>query len=136
VRGARGGLVQNVALARAGRVLTQEEGGWPFSLYTILFDFKALSAESIILLLPPPTCKAYTIALLLHDHCAIYARPPTPPLYGIHHTILVMAMSCKGQVALEGVYRYRHTLCEYMHAYRCLSLSISRSIRISVYIHI
>jgi len=40
--------------------------------------FKALLWESIILLLPPPTCKAYPIATLLHDHCAIYAPPSTP----------------------------------------------------------
>jgi len=35
--------------------------------------------ESVILRLPPPTCKAYPIALLLHDHCAIYPPPPTDP---------------------------------------------------------
>jgi len=46
---------------------------------------------------PPPTYKAYPIAILLHDHCAIYALPPIPPLYVVHHTILVMAISCKGQ---------------------------------------
>jgi len=47
--------------------------------------------------MPPPTCKAYPIALLLRDHCAIYARLPTSPFYAIHHTILVMAISCRGQ---------------------------------------
>jgi len=74
--------------------------GWcGVSLYKILFHFKALLWESIIVLPPPhPTCKAYPAAILLHDHCAIYAPPPTPPLYAIHHTILVMAISCKGQV--------------------------------------
>jgi len=54
---------------------TQGQG----SLYKILFRFKALLGESIILLLPPPTCKAYAIAILLHDHWAIYALLPTPP---------------------------------------------------------
>jgi len=29
---------------------------------------------------PPPTCEAYPIAILLHDHCEIYA-PPTDPLF-------------------------------------------------------
>jgi len=48
---------------------------------------------------PPSTCKAYPIAILLHDHCAIYALPPTPLSYAIHHTILGMAISCKGQGA-------------------------------------
>ena len=45
----------------------------------------------------PLTCKDYPIAILLHDFCAIYARPPTPLCYATHHTILVMAISCKGQ---------------------------------------
>ena len=48
------------------------------SLYKIVFHFKALLWESIILLLPPPTCKAYPVARLLHDRCAVHARPPTP----------------------------------------------------------
>jgi len=56
---------------------------------------------------PPPTYKASPIAIRLHIHCAIYAlrniRPPPPPpsLYAIHHTILDMAISCKGQVREE-----------------------------------
>jgi len=66
------------------------------SLCKILFRLKALLWESIALY-SPPTCKAYAIAILLHAHCAIYAHPPTPDCYAIHHTILVMAMSCKGQ---------------------------------------
>ena len=71
---------------------------YPLILYKILFHFKALSSESIILLLPHSTCKAYPIALLLHDHWAIYAPITTPPPPLCHtHTILVMAISCKGQ---------------------------------------
>jgi len=50
------------------------------SLYKILFRCKALLGESIILLVPPPNCKAYPIAILLHDHWAIYALLPTPSL--------------------------------------------------------
>ena len=53
--------------------------------------------ESILLSLPPPTCIALTIAMLLHVHCALYDAPPTPLVYAIHHTILGMAISCKGQ---------------------------------------
>ena len=60
-----------------------------FSLYKILFHFETLLWESIIFLLPPPlTCKAHPIAIRLHDHCAIYAPPPTTPLcmpYTIHY---------------------------------------------------
>jgi len=61
--------------------------------------------ESIILSLPPSTCTARTIAILLHVYCAIYDAPPTPLVYAIHHTILVIAISCKGQLATQ-----RHAL--------------------------
>jgi len=62
--------------------------------------------QSSFYCLPPPAkptllqyycSKAYPIAILLHDHCAIYVLPPTPPFYAIHHTILAMAISCEGQ---------------------------------------
>jgi len=46
---------------------------------------------------PAPTCNAYPIAILLDAHCAIHAPPPTLRAYAMHHTILVMAISCKGQ---------------------------------------
>jgi len=47
----------------------------------------------------PPACIARTVAIVLHDYCAMYdAPPPNPLLYAIDHTILVMAISCKGQV--------------------------------------
>jgi len=39
-----------------------------------------------------------TIARLLRK---IRRPPPTPFVYAIHHTILVMAISCKGQAASE-----------------------------------
>ena len=63
-------------------------------LHKILFYFKAFVHESIILSLPPPTRIVRTIAILLHVDCAIYDAPTTPLLYGIHPTILVMAISC------------------------------------------
>jgi len=53
--------------------------------------------EFIILVMLPPTCKAYPVAILLHDYCAIYESPSTPVLNAIHHTILAMPISCKGQ---------------------------------------
>jgi len=46
----------------------------------------------------PPTCNAYPIAIILQDLCTIYAPPPTPPLYAIHHTILGMVILCNGQL--------------------------------------
>jgi len=68
------------------------------SLYKILFHVKALLWERIILSLPPPTCKAYPIAILLNDYCAIYNPPTTPLVYAIPHTILAIAISCKGHL--------------------------------------
>ena len=67
------------------------------SLYRILFHVKALLWESIVLSLPSPSCKAYPIAILLHDQCAICNPPTAPLLYAIHHTILAIVISCKGQ---------------------------------------
>jgi len=67
-------------------------------LYKIFVHFKAFVHESVILVSPPPTCNAHTIAVLLHDLCAIYDRPSTPLLNAIHHSILATAISCKGQL--------------------------------------
>ena len=44
----------------------------------------------------PPICKAHTVAIVMHDHCARYAPLPILPVYVIHHTILVMAILCEG----------------------------------------
>jgi len=45
----------------------------------------------------PPICIAHTTAILLHDVCAMQELFPTLPLYAIHHTLLVMTISCKCQ---------------------------------------
>jgi len=69
-----------------------------------------LHCESLsFLCCPPQTCNAYPVAILLHAHCAMYAPPPTLPVYAIHHTILVMAISCKGQSLLQCTPRSYHT---------------------------
>jgi len=64
------------------------------SPYNIVFHFKPLLRESIILLLPSPLAKP----TLLQYYCARpfrNIRPRTdPPLYAVHHTILAMAISC------------------------------------------
>jgi len=51
-----------------------ETRGWRVGLKLLLW-------ESIILALPPPTCKAYTFAIPLHDHCAKYDTLPRPSVY-------------------------------------------------------
>jgi len=66
-------------------------------LYKILLYCKAFVSESSSSLYCPSICNAHTIAILLHDYCAVYALPPTLPSYAIHHTILVAAISWKGQ---------------------------------------
>ena len=43
--------------------------------------------------------------MLLHVYCARYDAPPTPPVYAIHYTILVMTISYTGQpMAQTGSY--------------------------------
>ena len=103
-----------------------------FSLYKLWFHFKSVLGESIILLLPPPTYKAYPIAILVHDHCAIYAPPPIPPSYTMHHTKLVMAISCKGQDAVDK--RVAHVALVLMYMYVCMYVCMY--IYISIYISI
>ena len=68
-------------------------------LYTIFVHFNAVVNEPSILY--PPTCNAHTVAIVVQDYCARYAPPPTLILYAIHHTILVMAILCKGQKAYQ-----------------------------------
>jgi len=63
----------------------------------IFVHFKAFVHESVILVLPPPTCNAHTTAVLLQYYCALYDPPPTPLSYAIHHAILALTISCKGQ---------------------------------------
>ena len=82
--------------------------GVQIRLNKISFYFKALLCESIIRLLPPPTCIALTIAILLHVHCALYDAPPIPLVYAIHHTILGLAMSCKGQLTARMSYTIQY----------------------------
>ena len=62
---------------------------------------RGLCARINDLVSAPPTRIAHTIALRLHDYCAIYGPPPPPLVHAIHHTILVMAISCKGQLIVE-----------------------------------
>jgi len=104
-RGRWGGLILRNAcaivlrlgrLCRSGRDTRMIDSH--IGLYTILFYFKDFVHESIILLLPPPTCTARTIAILVHVYCAMYDAPPTPLWYAINPTILVMTISCKGQL--------------------------------------
>ena len=68
--------------------------------------------------MPPPSCKAYPIAILLHDYCAIYNPPTNPLVYAIHHTILTIAISCKGQISVN--------IYIYIYIYICIYICIDR----------
>ena len=72
-----------------------------FGLYKIFFYLFVFVQKSIILAFTPPIRITHTTAILLRDSCAIYDLPPTLPLYAIHHTILVMTISCKGYFDVE-----------------------------------
>ena len=87
-----------VGVGVAGWGAVAEGSASTIGLYKIFVHFKAFLHESIITFIPPPTCNAHTIAILLHDYCAIYKPLPTSRLHAMHHTLLVMAISCKGQI--------------------------------------
>ena len=53
--------------------------------------------KSIVLSFFQRACIAHTVAILLHGYWAIYDPPSTSLWYAIHHTILVITISCKGQ---------------------------------------
>ena len=104
-----------------------------------MFSFKVLLWESIIFASPLPTCKAYPIAILLHDHWAIYALLPTPLLYAVKHTIVVMAISCKGQaLTLRGArlpeVKLAHDQYRGYPVYTCIHIYIYMSMYICIYI--
>jgi len=63
--------------------------------------------ESIILVLPSPTGIAHNSAVILHVYGATYDPPRSPLAYAMHHTILAMAISCKGEHSLRLVHSAR-----------------------------
>ena len=81
----------HICRRRSLRALTR----WPSQDIRSLKSFIALVHHSGV---APSICIAHTIATLLHDECAIYDPHPTPLVYAIHHTILAVEISCKGQL--------------------------------------
>jgi len=51
----------------------------------------------------PPTCIAHTVAILLQYYRATFHPLPTPRFHVMHHRILCIAISCKGQHQSEVV---------------------------------
>jgi len=62
------------------------------------FTLRLLCTNQSSLNFPRPSA----LRTLLHSYRTTFAQyknpPPTLPLYAIHHTLLVMTISCKGQV--------------------------------------
>jgi len=82
-------------------------GALQVGLYKIFVYFELFVHESNLLSFLAPPCIPHTVAILLHNDCAVYDPPSTSIMYAIQHTILVITISCKGQVAgLVGVSRY------------------------------
>jgi len=48
-------------------------------LYKIFFYFESFVHESNLRSFLLPTCIAHTVAIRLHDYCAVYDPPPRPP---------------------------------------------------------
>ena len=74
----------------------------PVGLHKKFVRFEAVVHGPIMRFLPPTTCIADTTAMLFYGYCAIIDSFPAPPLLShtaIHHTILVITISCEGQSA-------------------------------------
>jgi len=102
VRRPAGGLLGRYALKRrrhnAATAIEPELGEdrhttWPSPDILSRLGFCARINHPFI---APPACIAHTVTLLLQNHCAIFDPSPTPRFYAIHHTILCIAISCKG----------------------------------------
>jgi len=74
---------------------------WPLQDIRLLRSCRALLNHPFI---PPPTCIAHPGAILLHNYWTVCDFPSDHPLYGIHHTILVLTILCRGQLATPLAY--------------------------------
>jgi len=73
-------------------------GGHPLvGRYKIFVQSNELSCTRQSSFYCPSICIAHILAIRLHYYCAIYDPHLTPLVYAIHHTILAVAISCKGQ---------------------------------------
>jgi len=72
---------------------------WPFTRYCFTSRLLCTNQPPVHPPPPPPACIAHPCTILLHDHCEVYVSPSNSRLYAIDHTMLVMTVSCKGQMA-------------------------------------
>ena len=95
-------------LRRDAKCLVGVEGHLRLGLYKIFFPCEAGVPESTILSSTPAHLHCPT---LVQYYCTIIGQYTTPPpnsrLYAIHHAILVIKITCKGQPAAGGEDRVR-----------------------------
>ena len=97
----------------------------PYLAFTrYCFTLRLLCTNQSSVYCPPPTCIPRTIAILLHVYSAVYDAPPTHLLYAIHHTILAMAISCKGHNPYIGVNPVGLTPISPIYIYVCVQLYV------------
>jgi len=93
-------------LPRAASSLADFLAASQLGLYNILFYFEAHVYESILFSPPPPA-----LPTLLQYYCPIIEQYTTPPpnscLYAIHHTLLAITISCKGQATARAACRFK-----------------------------
>jgi len=77
-------------------------GHWPLGLFTRpRYSFtSSIVHESVVLSFFRPAWIVHIVAILMHDYRAVYDPPSTSLVYAMHHTILVITISCKGQTGL------------------------------------
>ena len=124
------------------------KGTWPFGLYKMFVHFKAFVHGSVILVLTPPPAMS-TLLHNYHTTSAVYDPLPTPLSYATHQTILVMAISCKGQVAIlfsaptalskppnVGMGERNSICCHIQVIYVSIKMSILLSLSLYIYIYV
>ena len=80
-----------------GYIRTSFTCGVGFGLHKIFVSVEPCVYESNLLSFPAPTCIAHPGVILVHGYWAVHPPPSDLPFYAIHHTILVITISCKGQ---------------------------------------
>jgi len=106
-------------------------------------------SKKLEIAVPRPLSSTYDYVIttqrrLLHAYCAIYAPPSTLPFYAIHHRLLVMAISCKGQPEMaqpptSAPYIYIH-MYAYIHTYvrtyipMCMQVCVCMCVHMGIYL--
>jgi len=118
--------------------ISKEIGDYALAFTRYCFTPRPMCTNQSSSIAPPhPHCPHYCTTM--HDYCAIYDPPPTPLLYAIHHTILVMAISCESQIthrSYSSTTSALRPLAAAASAYMYIYIYTQIHIHIQTYIHI